>query len=442
MEHKPQPPAAPEAMPIQSESQRISGAIADRVAKEKRRKFSFRLLFVCLLSLGMGQSIMFAVLPALARELDMADYLVQAVFATSALVWVFMAPFWGRRSDVMGRRPVILIGLGGYAVSTILFATVMWAGLAGMLAFGVLYPLMIITRTIYGALGPGAMAAAQAYVADRTSRANRMRSLANIGAAFGLGIILGSGIGGPIAGVLGLMAPLYVVAFIAAISAAVVWFYLPEKTGPQMREESPRLRLADPRIRSFLIVSLLMGISQAIPIQTMGFFLMDTMALDPKAGVQFTSIALMGLSMATLFSQLVIVQRFRMSAQKLIQAGTLFSLLGASAFVFSDQFATLFFGVMLMGLGFGLARPGLMGAASLAVGRDEQGSVSGLVGGLGAAGHIFVPAFMLLLYSNTPQAMYMLLAGLSVAVLVFASFDPHLKKAQHEVEEEEPSIDV
>ena len=428
--------------PVQSDGARIAEAIADRVAMEKRRKFSFRLLFVCLLSLGMGHSIMFAVLPALSRDLGMAEYQVQAVFASSALIWVFMAPFWGARSDIWGRRPVILIGLGGYAVSTILFATVVWAGLAGILAFGVLYPLMIITRTIYGTLGPGAMAASQAYVADRTSRKDRTRSLANIGAAFGLGIILGSGIGGPIANAFGLISPLFFVSFLAAISAGVVWFFLPEKTRPKEREDKPKLKFTDKRIRSFQIVSRLMGIAHAIPIQTMGFFLMDTLVLDPHEGIQYTSIALMGLSMASLFSQLVIVQRFPMPAQKLIQVGTIMPLLGALCFIWSDQFATMFFGAMLMGLGFGLARPGLSGAASLAVRRDEQGSISGLVGGLGAAGHVVVPVFMFFLYRIAPQAMYVMLASLSVIILIFATLDPQIIKAQVEVDEDEGTIDL
>ncbi len=440
--HSKSPGRDGEITPVQSESQRIAGAIADRVAMERRRKFSFRLLFVCLLSLGMGHSIMFAVLPALSRDLGMVEYQVQAVFASSALVWVFMSPFWGRRSDVLGRRPVILIGLGGYAISTILFASVVWAGLAGMLTFGILYPLMIITRTIYGTLGPGAMAASQAYVADRTSRAERTRSLANIGAAFGLGIVLGSGIGGPIASAFGLLSPLYFVAILAAVSAAVVWFYLPEKTSPKEREERPKLKFTDKRIRSFQIVSLLMGIAHAIPIQTMGFFLMDVLLLDPHAGIQFTSIALMGLSMASLFSQLVIVQRFRLPAQALIQIGTILPLVGAAAFIWSDNFATLFFGVVLMGLGFGLARPGLAGAASLAVSHDEQGSISGLVGGLGAAGHIVVPVFMFFLYGIAPQSMYVLLALLSIVILIFATVDPHIIKAQMEVEEDEPVVDL
>ena len=430
--------------PVQSEGMRIAAAISDRVAMEKRRKFSFRLLFVCLVSLGMGHSIMFAVFPALSRGLGMEEYQVQAVFAMSALIWVFMAPFWGMRSDRWGRRPVILIGLGGYAISTILFTSVVWAGLTGMLAFGFYFPLMIITRMIYGALGPGAMAASQAYVADRTTRAERTRSMANIGAAFGLGIILGSGIGGPIASAFGLLSPLYVASFLAAASAAVVWFYLPEKTGPKEREFKATLKFTDPRIRSFQIISLLMGIAHAIPIQTMGFFLMDVMVLEPEAGIQYTSSALMVLSMASLFSQLVIVQRFRLSAQTLILVGVILPLVGAAAFIWSDanHFNTLLFGVMLMGLGFGLSRPGLSGAASLAVEHNEQGSISGLVGGLGAAGHVVVPIFMFFIYSIAPQAMYVLMAVLSVIILIFAMVDPAIRNAKVEVEEDETPVEL
>ncbi len=435
--------AAGDGPSAQSQSARMAATIADFAATQKRRRFSFRLLFVCLICLGMGHSIMFATLPALSRELAIPEYLVQAVFSLSAFIWVFMSPFWGRRSDMMGRRPVILIGLVGYAVSTILFTSVVSAGLMGAIGFGLFYPMMIASRTIYGLLGPGAMASAQAYVADRTTRAERTKELANIGAAFGLGIIVGAGIGGPIAELFGLLGPLYFVAGLAVISAGAVWFVLPEKTEPREREDTPKVTLLDPRLRTFLAVSLLMGVSSAIPIQSVGFFLMDKLSLDAETqGVQFTSVALMALSMATLFSQLVIVQRFHMSAKRLIQIGSVSVALGGLTFMFSTEFSTLIFGLMLIGLGLGLERPGLAGLSSLSVSHKEQGSVSGLVGGMGAAGFIFVPPLTYFLYPIDPAYMFGLIAILSVVVFVVATMDPRFRLAAIDYDDETPMIDV
>ena len=77
----------------------------------------FALLFACLVSVGMGQSMLFSVLPPAARGIGLTPFQVSTIFATSASLWVFVSPAWGRRSDVAGRRRVMMIGLLGYALS-------------------------------------------------------------------------------------------------------------------------------------------------------------------------------------------------------------------------------------------------------------------------------------------------------------------------------------
>lgn len=445
MESETEAPAAAEGTPLQSESQRISATIADRVAMEKRRKFAFRLLFLCLICLGMGHTIMFANLPPLARQLGISESLTSAVFSLSAAIWVFTSPFWGRRSEFMGRRPVILIGLSGYAISTILLATVLWAGIAGFIALAVVYPLMIASRTVYGFLGPGAMAAAQAYVADRTSRLDRTKELAGIAAAFGLGMVIGPGVGGIVASLFGLTAPFYFVAGLAVISAAAVWHLLPEKTPPRKREETPRINPLDARFRPFILASFIVGIAGAIPIQTVSFFMIDKLSLNMDAGGHGAEPGFVGLTvlaMSTLFAQLVIVQRVSMTARQMVFAGCAAMFLGALTFALSLDFSTLIFGLVLIGLGLGLSRPGIMGAASLSAGRSEQGAVTGLVGGMGAASFIVIPFLMQILYARDPSYMFVAMMVLAVVVALIVWLDPAFKRAAIEFEEETPPLDV
>lgn len=84
----------------------------------EERKRAFVILFMCLLAVGMGQTLVFAVLPPITRKLGMGEFETTMIYSLSALLWVMTSAFWGRRSDVMGRKPVILIGLLGFAVST------------------------------------------------------------------------------------------------------------------------------------------------------------------------------------------------------------------------------------------------------------------------------------------------------------------------------------
>src|SRR6185369_2939697 len=124
-------------------------------------------------SVGMGQSMLFSVLPPAAREIGISPFQVSTIFATSATIWVFVSPAWGRRSDVAGRRRIIIIGLLGYALSMSLLATMIEIGTRKLLPALAVYPLMIASRCVFALLGSGTGPASQAYIADRTTREER-----------------------------------------------------------------------------------------------------------------------------------------------------------------------------------------------------------------------------------------------------------------------------
>src|SRR5437868_3738337 len=175
------------------------------------RKRAFFLLFCSLIANGMGQTVMFAILPPLSKDLGLTEFQIGLIFAISATIWVFSSPFWGRRSDLWGRRPVILIGLAAFGVSTFAFATVLSVALLGWLGPLVTFVLLASTRAIFGVFGSGAYPASQAYIADRTTYAERTESIAGLNAAFGLGQAVGPGIGAALI-FLGSTAPFYFVA--------------------------------------------------------------------------------------------------------------------------------------------------------------------------------------------------------------------------------------
>ena len=99
----------------------------------------------------------------------LTEFQVGSIFAVSATIWVFSSAFWGARSDHWGRRPVILIGLVAFGISTLAFATVMTIGLRHLIAPTMTFVLLVATRSIFGIFGSGAFPASQAYIADRTS---------------------------------------------------------------------------------------------------------------------------------------------------------------------------------------------------------------------------------------------------------------------------------
>ena len=408
------------------------------------RKRALVILFCSLMCVGAGQSILFAILPPLSRKLGLSEVQVTTIFAVSAAIWVFSSPYWGARSDHVGRKPIMLMGLIAFAVSFGLFASVMLAGLNHLLPALLVFPLMVVTRSIYGMLGSGTFVSAEAYVADRTSRAERTRWVATIAAAFGLGTTVGPGIGSALV-VFGLFAPFYFVSIVAVLSAAAIWYFLPERSRPRSKHPvETRLKWHDRRLRPFLWFGFILSTAGAIPIQTVAFFFMDVLHLKESAAAQSVGIGLMVSSMAALFSQLVLVQQFNPSARTLMRWGTAIAVSSNVIFLISHSFGPLMLAMALSGLGFGMARPGYAAAASLSVSPDEQGAVAGVIGATSATGFIVGPAIGAL-YEVSPLAPYMLGAVLMAGLFAYARFSPALRYAgmiSPEVTDEVPETQV
>ena len=388
----------------------------------------FRLLFLCLASVGIGQSMLFSILPPAAREIGISPFQVSTIFATSAFIWVFVSPWWGRRSDVTGRRRIILIGLLGYALSMTLVASMLQIGLWGLLPVAVLYPLMIASRSIFALLGSGTGPASQAYIADRTTRAERTAGVAMVNAGMGLGETIGPGVGAALAAV-GLLAPLYFSSALAVVSAWAIWRYLPEEDRPIRVEPSPgpRLRARDPRVIPFILVGTALQAVRATTVITLGFLLQDTLGLGPRETVQYSGVGFVLLAVSGLFTQLVLVQNLRPTSRAMIRIGAAFMLAAFLLFCLGSSFAAYAAGLSLLGIGLGFLRPGSAAGASLAVGPEEQGSVAGLLGGVAVIGNVVGPMVGTQLYQIAPVGPYVMNAAIMGVVLVYAFASPRLR---------------
>jgi len=377
------------------------------------------LLFVCLMTLGMGHSLFFAIFPPLARDLGLSEVQASAIFTLSAVLWVLMSPFWGRRSDVWGRKPVILLGLVGFGISTGGLAVLLVIGQQGWLPLMTLYALMILIRSIFGFFGSGSPSAAQAYIADRTTREERTSGVAAIGAAFGMGTIIGPGFAAVLAAV-HLLAPFFAVAIFALCGALAIALFLPERQKPAATSKhTPPLKITDKRIRLFLFLGVTVSTIGAAVMQVAAFFVMDTMHLTGQETAQVVGVGMMGMAMATLFAQLVIIPRTDASVRALLVMGILITMLGISFLLFPIMNTALFtVSMMLQGLGSGLMRPAVAAGGSLAVEPEEQGAVAGLNSSTAAVGFVFVPVVLMPLYLYSPTAPFWVAFVLSALMLL------------------------
>jgi MFS family permease len=399
-----------------------------RVTTPTERRRAFGILFVSLLCMGAGQSVIYTILPPLGRQLGLSPFKVTAIFAVSAFIWIFSSAFWGARSDIWGRKPVMLAGLIAFAASFAAFATTMLSGLQHWLPVALVFPLLIASRCIYGSFGSGTSAAAQAYVADRTAPHERLHGVAIISMAFALGTTFGPVIGSALT-YIALLAPFYFISALALLSAAAIWLFLPERTPPHAhRAQAATLHWYEPRMFPFVAFGLVLSLIGSIPIQTVGFFLQDVLKLDAHGTARLTGIGLMTSALAALFAQFVIVQRLRISSRRLTAAGLIFAALSNAVFLVAHSFPLVIAALVLSGLGFGMARPGFTSGASLSVAPHEQGAVAGLIGAAGAAGFIFGPVIGSL-YEISPFVPYAFGAVTMLGLLAAQFLSPVLYRA-------------
>jgi MFS family permease len=398
------------------------------VTTQAERRRAFGILFVSLLCMGAGQTVLFNILPPLSRQLHLSEVQTTSVFAVSAAIWVVSATFWGKRSDRWGRKPVMLLGLLAFAASFALFASVMLGGLEHWLPAIAVFPLMILARSLYGLLGSGTSPAAQAYVADRTTPQERLQGMATVGSAFGLGTAVGPGIAS-VFSPFGLLVPFYFISGLALASAATIWFLLPERTAPKVFDRPvSSVKWHDRRILPFVIFAVVLSTASTVPVQTMGFFFIDMLHLKASLQPYYISVGQVASSAAALFAQLVVVRYVKISSRAMTSIGLCAALTCCVVFLFSASFPVLVVALALQGLGFGLARPGFTTGASLSVAPHEQGAVAGVIGGVSAIGFIGGPLIGWM-YEWSPYLPYVFGGVLLAGLVAYQWLSPALRDA-------------
>ena len=185
------------------------------------RKHLFSILLVVFIDL-LGFSLILPLLPYYAETFNASKFVTGLLIAVYALMQLIGAPILGRLSDRYGRRPILLVSVFGTFIGFLLFgfATTLW---------------MLFAARILDGLTGGNLSVAQAYISDVTDAKNRAKGLGLIGAAFGIGFIIGPVTGG-ILSQYGYNVPAFVAAGLALINFIVIYAWLPESLTKEKRE--------------------------------------------------------------------------------------------------------------------------------------------------------------------------------------------------------------
>jgi DHA1 family tetracycline resistance protein-like MFS transporter len=393
------------------------------------RRATLAFIFVTVLIDILSFGIIIPVLPHLVEQLAGGGIAKAAmwvgVFGTLfALIQFVCAPIQGALSDRFGRRPVVLLSNLGIGVDFLFMAVVNSL------------PLLLIGRCISGATA-ASFTAANAYVADVTPPEKRAASFGMLGAAFGIGFIIGPALGG-LLGAIHVRAPFFAAAALALANFCYGYFILPESLPPQRRSARFDWSHANPLGSLFLLrrYRQVFGLAAVVLFSNLAHFVLQSVFVlyaDYRYGwgaqkVGYT-LALVGLCNAIVQAWLVRKLVPRIGERRTLLIGLVFGGLGFACMALAGNGPVFLLGIPLLAL-WGLAGPATQALMTHQVDPREQGRLQGAVSSLASVAGIFGPALFTQVFAlfisdhaplHLPGAPFLLSSGLLVAGLVVAA---------------------
>jgi DHA1 family tetracycline resistance protein-like MFS transporter len=373
---------------------------ADAVPAAPPRRRALTTIFVTVLLDLIGFGMILPLLPFYAQELHSSAFQIGLLFSSYSLAQLVFAPILGRLSDRTGRRPVLLASIGGSVAAYIVFTAAS--------SFAVL----LLARTLAGVAAAN-YAIAQAYVADVSSRENRSKAMGLVGAAFGVGFVLGPALGGLLAhlgestGLGARIVPL-TAAILSGLNLVIAFFWLPESLSAELKGRSRQGSWLD--VREFRAVwrnAPLRGLMLLFFLVIFCFSIMEaSLALFCQARFGFGAaqtallFVFVGVVLVVVQGGLLgrLVQRF--GERGLILTGIVLMAAGLVLLPFTPAsqplagaaLLSLLGSLALLAVGQGMNQPSTLGLLSRLTDDSAQGSTIGLSRSFGALARTLGPA--------------------------------------------------
>lgn len=385
-----------------------------------QKKSPLRVIFLTVFIYLVGFGVIIPLTPLMGKEFGATPTQVGLLMSIYSFMQFLFSPFWGKISDRVGRRPVLLFCLLGEGASYILFA------------FARNLELLFIARAFAGFFG-ASLSTASAYISDVTPPNERSKGMALIGAAFGLGFIVGPALGGGLT-MLGekiSSAPHYGTTF-ALLWVSVLcfgnfvygWKYLKESLNKTV-ELKPRDLNRFKQIFHYFskpLVGSLMGVFfiNSLAFSTMEATLVLLLGDRFGWGLKEVSFGFAYIGVLSTINQGYVVRKLlpKLGEKKMLLIGLSclgISLIGIAA---STEIWMMAIVMTVMSVGYSFTNPSTLGSISLLSPSTEQGAVMGTTQGLAALGRIIGPAFGGLVYG----AVHQVAPFLSAAVMALVAF--------------------
>jgi MFS family permease len=393
------------------------------------RKPSVWIVFLTVFIDLVGFGIVLPLLPIYSRNLNASGLVIGSIMASFSAMQFLFAPAWGRLSDRIGRRPVLLVSTAGAAISYAVFA--IGSGVSGTTALWVL----LISRVFAGICGAN-ITVAQAYIADITPLGERSKKMGLIGMAFGLGFIFGPALGSLGIQFFGLAGPGWLAAGLCAANFLLTYAILPESWRPEAEHVARRPRLATwfhilarPRVGLLVIVFFLATFCFTCFETTLSLLVGHNFNLDVKRSQDAKLIGLLfafcGIIGAAVQGGAIGRMVKRSGEPRLIAQSLVMVAIGLAPMPFIRgsgwiAWTLLLLVLAVLSIGSSLTRPPVFGLISMLTPANEQGETIGVAQSAGSLARIVGPIFAATLLDFNPPLPYLICSGISLltAVLV------------------------
>ncbi len=346
----------------------------------KKAKIGVILLTLFINMLGFG--IVIPVLPLYAKEFGASGFQIGLLFASYSICQFIFAPFIGKLSDKIGRRPVLIVSVIGTAAGFFIM------GAANTLA------LLFVGRILDGVSG-ASIATGQAYLADVTTREERGKTMGLMGATFGLGFIFGPALGGIASHNFGPHAPFYIAGALAVLNLGLVLRFVTESLTPELRakaSEKPTEVPQENRATYYRVVAVnfLSICGFAVMTTIFALYLQERFNYGEKqAGYLFAFIGVI----AVLMQGGVLRKLLKKEGKELPVAitGALILALTLGAMPLVGSLTPLLLVVAGLAIGNSLLTPTISALASLCAGAEAQGATLGVYQSAGSLGRAIGP---------------------------------------------------
>jgi MFS family permease len=348
-----------------------------------------------------GFGIMIPVLPFYAREFGASATTLGLLFTIFAAAQFLCAPAWGRLSDRIGRRRVMLFTIAGTALA------LLGLGLARSLAW------LFLARALGGGFAAN-IGLASAYITDVTSEQERTRWMGMLGACFGVGFVLGPAIGGLLAP-FGYAVPMFAAAALAGANLIHAALRLPEPAARAPRADpAGRAALRAPLVRRLCLANFVFSLAVAQLETVFAFFMGDRFGYDARhvAALLIAMALLMGAIQAGGMKKLAA----RWSERSLATAGSLLLGAGFLALPQPASVALLLVPLALCAVGRAILQPALMSMVSFAAPASERGSAMGSFQASASLARVLGPIAAGWLYDRQLSAPFWLAGALLMMV--------------------------